>query len=281
MRRKSKKEISRDIGLEISYLFGNYFLKLEHLHYGYWTEGLAVDIANLHIAQNAYVNFITSHIPEGVKTILDVGCGAGQIDKVLIEKGYEVDCLSPSSFFNSKVKKLLNGESHLFETSYEEFQTESKYDLVMFCESFEYLDMEKALSKTSRLLNENGYMLICDLFKKELLTKGVIGGGQKLNKFQELIENAPFSLIEQKDITERVAPTMDLMNDVLQKVIKPALIAGVEISESRYRTATRLVRWIYRKKIEKLNNKYFSENRSGEKFKERKIYQLLLYQKID
>ena len=281
MRRKSKKEISRDIGLEISYLLGNYFLKLEHLHYGYWTEGLAVDIANLHIAQNAYVNFITSHIPEGVKTILDVGCGAGQIDKVLIEKGYEVDCLSPSSFFNSKVKKLLNGESHLFETSYEEFQTESKYDLVMFCESFEYLDMEKALSKTSRLLNENGYMLICDLFKKELLTKGVIGGGQKLNKFQELIENAPFSLIEQKDITERVAPTMDLMNDVLQKVIKPALIAGVEISESRYRTATRLVRWIYRKKIEKLNNKYFSENRSGEKFKERKIYQLLLYQKID
>ena len=75
MKKKSKKEVSREIGLEISYLFGKYFLKLEHLHYGYWKEGLAVDIGNLRIAQDVYAKFIISHIPSGVKTILDVGCG--------------------------------------------------------------------------------------------------------------------------------------------------------------------------------------------------------------
>ncbi len=50
--------------------FGD-FLKLNHLHYGYWTDGLKVDIANVHIAQENYANFLISHIPKSAKKILD------------------------------------------------------------------------------------------------------------------------------------------------------------------------------------------------------------------
>ena len=281
MNKKSKKELSREIGLEVGYLCGNYFLKLDHLHYGYWTDDLEVDIANLHIAQDNYAKFVISHIPDNVKTILDVGCGTGRIDKILIDKGYEVDCLSPSSYLNSQISKLLNGKSRIYETTYEEFETKKQYDLVLFCESFQYIDMEKALSKTSKLLNTDSYLLICDLFKRELTTKGVLGGGQKINKFYELIEKAPFQLITQIDITEQTAPNMDLMNDVLQKVVRPIINAGVELSESRYRTITRFIKWMYRKKLAKLKHKYFEGERTGEDFKMRKLYQLLLYQKVD
>ena len=82
--KKDKKEVSRDIGLEIGSICGKYFLKLDHLHYGYWTKDLEVDIMNVRIAQENYANFLISHIPESGKKILDVGCGTGQIAKKLI-----------------------------------------------------------------------------------------------------------------------------------------------------------------------------------------------------
>ena len=69
MAQKSKKEVSREIGLEIGSICGKYFLKLDHLHYGYWTGDIEIDIANLRIAQGEYAKFVISHIPEGVKTI--------------------------------------------------------------------------------------------------------------------------------------------------------------------------------------------------------------------
>ncbi|MDP6433472.1 MAG: hypothetical protein QGI15_04035, partial [Candidatus Scalindua sp.] len=72
---------------EVGSICGKYFLKLDHLHYGYWTGDMEVDVANLHLAQDEYAKFVISHIPDGVKTILDVGCGTGQIAKELLDMG--------------------------------------------------------------------------------------------------------------------------------------------------------------------------------------------------
>ena len=90
MTTKIQKEISRDVGLEVGSILGKYFLKLDHLHYGYWSNNLEVDITNLHIAQDEYTKLILSYIPDGVKSILDVGCGTGHIDKILLDNGYIV-----------------------------------------------------------------------------------------------------------------------------------------------------------------------------------------------
>ena len=75
---KNKEFKSREIGLEIGSLCCKYFLKSQHLHYGYWPEDLAVDVANLKAAQDNYDDFLHGHIPDGTKTILDVGCGTGE-----------------------------------------------------------------------------------------------------------------------------------------------------------------------------------------------------------
>ena len=93
------------------------------------------------------------------------------------------------------------------------------------------------------------------------------------------MKDAPFKLIESLDITEQTAPNMDLMNDVIQNVLRPSIEAGVGFAESRNATVVKVVKWLYRKKIEKLKRKYCSENRTGEEFKKYKQYQLLLYQK--
>jgi SAM-dependent methyltransferase len=136
--KKTEKGLSREVGLEIGSICGRYFLKLEDLHYGYWSNGLAVDITNLHIAQANYTKFLISHIPDGVKTILDVGFGTGGITKKLLELGYQVDCVSPSVFFVEQGRKLLGEDIKIFECQYEEVETEKRYDLILFAESFQY-----------------------------------------------------------------------------------------------------------------------------------------------
>jgi len=277
MSTKAEREISREVGLEVGSILGKYFLKLDHLHYGYWGNGLEVDITNLHKAQDEYAKLVISHIPDGVKSILDVGCGTGHIDKILIDKGYDVDCVSPSPYMNKHIRKLLGDKSHIFECNYEEIQTDKKYDMVMFCESFQYINIEKALSNTNNLLKKNGYLLICDIFKKDM--KGKMSGGHKLYKFDAFIKDAPFELLESLDITNETAPNMDLMNDVLMNVVQPVIKAGVRLSESRHALVVKFLKWKYKKKINKLQQKYFADDKSGENFKKYKIYQLLLFQK--
>ncbi len=279
MTKKSKKEISREVGLEVGSICGKYFLKLDHLHYGYWNGSIEIDITNLHTAQDKYAQLVISHIPDRVKTILDVGCGTGQIAKMLIDAGYRVDCVSPSDYMNKHIRELLGDKSHIFECPYEEIETTNRYDMVWFCESFQYIDPEKALSNTNRLLNNGGFLLICDIFRKDIMTKSIMGGGHDINKFYSLIEQSPFRLIENRDITEQTAPNMDLMNDILQNVVQPVVNAGVRLSESRYPIVVKFLKWKYRKKTDKLHKKYFSEGRSGEDFKKYKTYQLFLYQK--
>ena len=96
-RRKRKNPNSQEIGLRIANIFGRYFLKTDHLHYGFWPEGLPVALENLPKAQDLYTEFLRARIPEGVRSILDVGCGTGHNAEVLLAAGYEVDCVSPSA----------------------------------------------------------------------------------------------------------------------------------------------------------------------------------------
>jgi len=77
-KKKKKRPIaSRDIGLDMGIIFLRFFFDSEHLHYGLWPEDLPVTARNLAQAQQNYEDHIVSHIPPGVRTILDVGCGTG------------------------------------------------------------------------------------------------------------------------------------------------------------------------------------------------------------
>ena len=277
--KKTKKDISRELGLEAGSICGKYFLKLEHLHYGYWTGDIEIDIANLHIAQDEYAKFVISHIPDGVKTILDVGCGTGQIAKKLLDMGYQVDCVSPCPFLKKQASELLGNRSHVFECFYENLQTVNRYDMVLFCESFQYIDMEQALSKTDKFLNSGGYLLVCDIFRKDVLDKTFMGGGHSLTRFYNLIAKSSFRLIENVDITEQTAPNMDLLDDVMESVVRPVVNAGIRFFESRNPIMLKLLRWKYRKKINKAHKKYLEGRKTGENFKKYKSYQLFLYKR--
>jgi len=275
---------SRELGLELAAICGKHFLKLKHLHYGYWTGNLQLDITNLHIAQENYTDFLVSHIPDGVKTILDVGGGTGQTAKKLIDMGYRVDCISPSPFLNEQIRSLLGNKTRVFESTYEQFQTQYKYDMVLFSESFQYVHLDKALEKTLTLLNNGGYLLICDVFKMNVIKmnvikNGALGGGHKLAKFHQLMAQYPFELAEDIDITEQTAPNLDIFDDTVRNVVGPVLDSSLQYLANRYPLVVKFLRWKYRKKIERTYQKYFNGGRTSKDFKKFKTYRLFLYKK--
>ncbi len=273
----SKTKTSRDLGLEVAAICGRHFFKLEHLHYGYWNGGLEVDIANLHTAQEHLTAFLISHIPDGVTTILDVGCGSGRTAKNLIDLGYSVDCVSPSPFLSERVRSSLGQSCRLFECPYEQLETEQRYDLVLFSESFQYISLEKGLEQTVRFLDNGGYLLICDIFKTKRKSK--VGGGHDLAKFNERIACRPFELVTDIDITEQTAPSIDILDDAMRNAAFPALDSALGFMHSRHPVTTKLLLWRYGKKINKMRQKHFDGSRNSRGFKESKTYRLFLYRK--
>jgi hypothetical protein len=193
--------------------------------------------------------------------------------------GYKVDCVSPSHFLAQQAGQLLGNASRIFECFYEQLQTENRYDLILFSESFQYIGMEAAFTKTLELLNPEGHMLICDYFKKETIEKYYISGGHPLHAFYDTIARYPFRSIQDIDITDQTAPNLDVLNDVFQKAVGPTVLLTQQLLENRYPIASKVVKWLYRKKINRINEKYFQGHKTGQTFKQCKSYRLLLYKK--
>lgn len=276
---KKKKIDFKEIGLDIGIILAKYIFKTEYLHYGYWTNDLELNSTNVFQAQENYANFILDHIPEGVQSILDVGCGSGKFAETLLNKGYKVDCVSPSPHLTKYVKQILGDRSEIFECGYEDIYTEKKYDLILFSESFQYIRYKISMPLSIKLLNKNGSILICDFFRKEVEGTSPIGGGHNLREFNEYVGKLPLQRKVDKDITAETAPSLDIVDDFLTNAAIPIYDLIFYIIDNNYPKLAKLIRWKYKKRLEKVKFKYLQRKTNSENFAKFKSYHLMLFQK--
>ncbi|MDF1535462.1 MAG: class I SAM-dependent methyltransferase [bacterium] len=268
---------SKELGLAAGLVFARYFLKTAHLHYGLWTGDLEVDISNLKAAQDRYSDLIVSSIPEGVSTILDVGCGTGVLSARLLDEGYLVQSVSPSPFLTSCARDVLGKRGVIHESTFEELELADRFDLVLFSESFQYIDLKRVFGKCSTLLSENGSVLVSDFFRRDdARGRSRLGGGHSLGRFYEVLEGSRYDILSDRDITQQTAPNMDVVNDLLRNFGQPMWELFLYYLQSNYPRLNRLARWRYRKKIAKIERKYFTDSRTAETFAEDKSYRLVV-----
>jgi len=273
---------SHEFGLALGFIVGHHFLDMDDLHYGYWPEGLPVVPRNLAAAQAHYTDLIVSHIPPGVRTILDVGCGAGNNARKLLDRGYQVDCVSPNGFLTSVAKQVLDGRATVFETRFQELETDRRYDLVLFSESLLFIrPLDVAFAKARSLLTPGGHLLITDIFKIPAEGKSPIGGGHQLPVFRETMARHPFVARADVDMTDGIAPTFDLLDRAYREAIQPAYQLLLARLSDRYPWVMKLVRWKFREKMLRYEQKHFSGRRDGAHFKRFKSYRLQLFQRTD
>ena len=274
----AEKKISpNEVGLEIGLVLSKFFFKTEHLHFGYWPDDLEITIDNLKKSQDYHSEKIIDAIPDGVNTILDVGSGSGGLAEKLINNNYKVECVSPSNYLSNAIAGKLKDNVQIHRTTFEKLKIEKSYDLVLFSESFQYVNIKKSLDKVPSLLNKNGRLLICDFFRQPGTGTKPLGGGHDWNVFQDNLKNYSFSNLIDNDITKETARTYDLINKLIKDVAVPVRELSSNYLSSQYPKGMKLLKWYFDKKISRMNRIYFSGNMTGEMFNKLKTYRILLY----
>jgi hypothetical protein len=125
-------------------------------------------------------------------------------------------------------------------------------------------------------LRSGGSLVICDFFRR-VHGKSPISGGHNFDNFQGTVANYPLKLVEDIDITALTAPTFTVIDRAFSEVLRPiwdeVAIASVKTHPFWSRIAARL----FRRKIAKVHDKYFTHQRSAENFEKFKTYRLLRY----
>ena len=274
----AEKKISpNEVGLEIGLVLSKFFFKTEHLHFGYWPDDLEITIDNLKKSQDYHSEKIIDAIPDGVNTILDVGSGSGGLAEKLINNNYKVECVSPSNYLSDAIASKLKDNVKIHRTTFEKLKIEKSYDLVLFSESFQYVNIKNSLTKIPSLLNQNGRLLICDFFRQPGTGTKPLGGGHDWNVFQDNLKNHTFNNLIDIDITKETARTYDLINKLIEDVAVPVRELSSNYLRSQYPRGMKFLKWYFDKKISRMNRIYFSGNMTGEMFNKLKTYRILLY----
>ena len=204
---------TRAVGLEAACALARWLTGKEHMHYGLWT-GLDPVAANLGFAQEAYSQQLFSLFPPGPLRILDIGGGAGETAKRLIALGHRVEIVVPSAFLAGRCRANAP-EAVVHEAMFEKAALSGPFDLCLFSESFQYIRLRHSLSGAKALLAPGGAIVIGDVFRRDGgWWRGnpdrVVGGGHPLSRFHEETAKAGLVVEETLDVTDAVAPSIDV-----------------------------------------------------------------------
>ena len=201
--------------------------------------------------------------------------------KLLFTKlGYRVDCVSPGSYQAERVREQLGEAGTIYPCFFEKLQTPEKYDLIVFSESFHYVDLDLLFEKLPTLLNPSGRILICDFFKIEAPGRCAIRGGHWLTRFLGKVETGRFTCEKDVDITARTAPSIDLLGAAYVEVVGPVRELCLRYVQSSYprlsKMAWSIMQRLYRKKLRKFNRKLEPGVVNAKRFAEHKSYRLFV-----
>ncbi|MCL6650489.1 MAG: hypothetical protein K6U89_19500 [Chloroflexi bacterium] len=169
------------------------------------------------------------------------------------------------------------GRGRIFLGKFEDFQGDRQYDLILFSESFLFMNAERALERAAALLPPGGYLLIADIFKLPADEPSPIGGGQDIRRFRALMDASPFELVKETDITAYIAPNFDLLQRAYTEAIQPAYDLILARLHARHPWTMRLLTWKFRRQIRRYEQKHFSGKRDGAHLRRHKSYRRMLY----
>ncbi|MCK5078017.1 MAG: class I SAM-dependent methyltransferase [Calditrichia bacterium] len=247
--------------------------ELDRLHYGMWLPEEELSIDNLKIAQERYETYLKDNISEGVKTILDVGCGTGIMTKTLLDSGYDVEGLSPDINQKKIFTENLNVKFH--HCAFREFSPNRQYDCLIMSESAQYLKIDKLFKVAKEALNENCYLMVCDYFVLNNAVGIFKKSGHNYEQFLNQAKDEGFTLVNEKDITNDVTKTLDMGKMCVEKLML-ALEIVTEKIRRRHPHVTRFLKWKFRKKIEKYDKQI--QLLDSQQFKNYKTYRYILFQ---
>ena len=225
MSQKAHKKSSEDLEL----LLYSKIIKNDMLHYGYFKnpdiQSDSISIRDLEAAQMNYVEIIINQILDKNSRVLDVGCGMGGLSKILFEKGYQVESLTPDNNQKNYITSK-HGQLTVHHTKFENFKTQNEFNTIINSESLQYINLDKAFNLVSKILAQDGRWIVSDYFR--LNDDGVNKSGHLHNVFINKVEKMGWKIVYQKDMTPNALPTLKFAMLFINRFIKPLTLFANE-----------------------------------------------------
>jgi SAM-dependent methyltransferase len=229
-------------------------------------------------AQAEFTGRLLSHIPPGVHKILDVGSGIGDNARALASRGYIVTAISPDKNHPKYYGPPEENNITFHNVSFEDFQSEERFDLVFISEALNYFDRDVGLQQCRKYLCPGGYLLIAGMFRS--LDEQDFADDFQLHDLQYVRQAAGynFSLLKTVDITRNVLPTMTLSSRAIKEYVRPSIGMAERYLKASGPWKLWLIKLFFAKQLRELSEilDYYQRRTAPEYFLRKIRYAILL-----
>lgn len=185
------------------------------LHYGLFED----PDDSIALAQERSTELLLSRLPKPPATLLEVGIGLGTTLERLTRMGYDVEGITP----DEKQIAMAPQGLRIHHSTFESFQTDRTYDVIVFQESSQYIDSAR-LFERARDLGQR--VVVLDEFAlKEMHSL------HTLERFLAEAELHGFKLVEEIDLSKKAAPTVAYFTARLPRY-RQALITDLGLTDA-------------------------------------------------
>jgi SAM-dependent methyltransferase len=148
VRRKAEAEKPRHLGPEFGAQFGDASVVRAYAARPPYPEELFTQLAVL--------------VPKGPRSVLELGCGSGDLSLGLRPHVAQLDAIDPSAAMLAVARERAQKAEHVsfIESSAEAFVPHKLYDLAVAAESLHWMDWEQVLPKLARCLRADAVLAI-------------------------------------------------------------------------------------------------------------------------
>ena len=119
---------------------------------------------------NHYHDYLLQQIPRYCQYVLEVGCGKGELSRLLADRAKQVTACDLSPVMLQKAQEL-SSEYHNIQYIRADFMDlpvpANSYDCIVSVASLHHLPLESALQKMRLALKNDGLLVILDLFQEK------------------------------------------------------------------------------------------------------------------
>lgn len=181
----------------------------KYLHFGIFNK----NNETIGEAQRRSTDLLLINLPPPPAKILEVGTGTGTLLVQLRGLGYQVVGINPDKHQVDYANSQHASDLEIQVCSFESYETSMKFDVIIFQEVSQYVELERLFSKSRQLLNKSGILLIVD----EMKSTDSASHLHNIFDYSELGEQYNYQQVLNLDLTDRAMPTLHYLRHNIEK----------------------------------------------------------------